>query len=82
MFPFEKDRLRSFTEEHMASISLKALFGAHQLEVSSENIVDSEQDFLESIANLPCDEQQKQMWYYRLAQRQGITEIEQRSISQ
>jgi len=58
---------------------IKALIGSAQAASRSENLVDSEQAFLASIANLPYEEQQKQRWYYRLAQRQGIMEIEQRS---
>ncbi len=37
---------------------------------------DPENNFLTSIAHLPPAEQQKKLWYWRLAQRQGIMEAE------
>ncbi len=52
----------------------------HPVQAAAGTTGDSERDFLASIAHLSLEEQQKQLqkreWYRRLAQRQGIMEVE------
>jgi hypothetical protein len=69
-----------FGKRQMTEPDLRDNTGTSMAQSVAEADQNAEQEFLATIANLPSEEQDRQLqkhrWYARLAQRQGIAEAE------